>query len=163
VNLVIIITGQENYNNRLKYKQQEYIIGPSTRDTSEPQQIKDGKRTVYGRFKLGQQQANKRNIEWLLSYDQYENIVSGSCFYCDDYFGVVQEAEGVGLDRLDSHKGYEVDNVMACCGRCNWLKSDWMTPLQASCAVRAIIACDIRELRESSGIDIIQSLIDELF
>lgn len=29
-----------------------------------------------------------------------------------------------GLDRIDSSKGYTLDNVVSCCKTCNWMKSD---------------------------------------
>lgn len=40
---------------------------------------------------------------------------------CCDYCG---EREKVGLDRVDSEKPYEVQNVVPCCTMCNYMKKD---------------------------------------
>lgn len=42
------------------------------------------------------------------------------CWYC----GVSRRVEVLGLDRLDSQRGYEPDNCVPCCGSCNFMKSD---------------------------------------
>lgn len=72
-------------------------------------------------------------------------IVKQPCFYCggidirnraamDSYKklrGVTLKEEDIekyavelnGVDRLDSNKGYEMDNVVPCCGMCNRMKN----------------------------------------
>lgn len=43
---------------------------------------------------------------------------SHRCYYC----GGSLPRQGTGLDRLDSSRGYELDNVVACCRSCNMAK-----------------------------------------
>lgn len=57
----------------------------------------------------------RRNFPSLLSYSEYLEIKDRECFYCG-------QPSGGGLDRLNSNEGYSLDNVVACCGRCNKAK-----------------------------------------
>ena len=42
-------------------------------------------------------------------------FLSKNCFYCNDNVKI-------GIDRVDSSKGYTIDNVVPCCSKCNWMK-----------------------------------------
>lgn len=44
-------------------------------------------------------------------------IWGAPCFYCG------LPANG-GMDRMHNHSGYDVHNVLACCGICNGMKSN---------------------------------------
>ena len=76
----------------------------------------------------------------LISLEQFSNIILKSCFYCgaspsgfakgikwikdtscvdNDSFILVN-----GIDRIDSDKGYEIDNVRPCCNDCNSVKNN---------------------------------------
>lgn len=78
--------------------------------------------------------AAERKIEWNLSDAEVEVITSRNCYYCTKppskaltppdrkvlvtfYFN--------GIDRLDSSKGYESDNVVTCCTMCNYSKRNY--------------------------------------
>jgi len=65
---------------------------------------------------------NKRYYDVLktLPIAQYAELLKQTCFYCD---GPLNKT-GKGLDRVDSKKGYETDNVVACCWGCNKIKFD---------------------------------------
>lgn len=79
------------------------------------------------RFYRSKYAAERKGCSWKLSKDQYYEIISKKCHYC----GGVVETKGIGLDRLNnSVKCYETGNVVACCGRCNWIKCDWFTEEQ---------------------------------
>jgi hypothetical protein len=60
--------------------------------------------------------SKKRNIEFLLSKDECQIFYNTTCFYCGDKY------KGLGIDRIDSFKGYEIGNVRACCKFCNFMK-----------------------------------------
>lgn len=45
------------------------------------------------------------------------------CYYC----GHPLNETGIGLDRLDSDRGYVLDNVVPCCGTCNMAKGVYFT------------------------------------
>lgn len=81
-------------------------------------------------------EARKLSVE--LSYDEWLTIVVQPCFYCrrknsntykqsfkynrSKLLGETFRANGV--DRLDSRKGYILDNCVPCCKICNRAKSD---------------------------------------
>lgn len=73
-------------------------------------------------------------IENNLSLEEFENIVKNNCYYCNneprirtyiDNNKIVKRGELLanGVDRLDSNKGYSIDNCVPCCTRCNTAKN----------------------------------------
>lgn len=80
--------------------------------------------TVQARFNGGKSSSVRRGLSWTLSYEQYYALVGeGVCFYCQGDL----PSQGVGLDRCDNLKGYEPDNVVPCCAKCNRIKGDELT------------------------------------
>lgn len=91
--------------------------------------------------------ANKRNIEFCLHIEEFSWIVSQDCFYCGKK--PEKKIKGTfvnstwfddllynGIDRMNSHLGYKVGNVLPCCTSCNKSKGnmkfdDWIEMLQA--------------------------------
>lgn len=73
---------------------------------------KDGKFRYY--FNL----AKQRNIQFILTEEQFFNIWQKPCKYCG------AEIKTIGLDRLDNKLGYTVDNAVPCCIVCNRMKLD---------------------------------------
>jgi hypothetical protein len=61
-------------------------------------------------------EADKRNKDWTLSYDEAMMFWNKECHYCGD------EVEGLHLDRINSEVGYQLDNVVSACGVCNIMK-----------------------------------------
>lgn len=90
-----------------------------------------------------------RNIEFILALGEFEKITNNPCLYC----GFIGSDKGVGakgnierqrkltnskgrldlstltyiangIDRIDSKKGYELNNCVPCCTECNLSKSD---------------------------------------
>jgi len=59
--------------------------------------------------------ATRRNIVFDLSKEQFNEIITKWCYYCD-------ENENNGVDRLDSLVGYTITNIVSCCKMCNYLK-----------------------------------------
>ena len=75
--------------------------------------------------------APRRNLEWNLSDDQVRSIVIQNCFYCDSspsmdgaksYWPANGSYIHNGIDRIDSARGYTMDNVVPCCTQCNMAK-----------------------------------------
>jgi 5-methylcytosine-specific restriction endonuclease McrA len=62
-----------------------------------------------------------------LTFEQVGEINKQECFYCGgapSNIAASRNKVGLdyiynGIDRLDPEKGYELDNVVACCSRCN--------------------------------------------
>jgi len=82
----------------------------------------------YGHYK---QSADRRNLKFELTIEQFSNFVENSCAYCNlpphkDYFNY-KTKESIklnGIDRIDSDKGYSLENCNSACTFCNYAKSD---------------------------------------
>jgi hypothetical protein len=86
------------------------------------------------RFKEYQQSAKKRNIIWNLSLQEFINIATQKCYYCGEepiyqsrIIGNKTETGDIinGIDRIDSSKGYTIDNCVPCCTHCNIMKMQY--------------------------------------
>jgi hypothetical protein len=62
--------------------------------------------------------AAKRNLVWNITREQFAAITSDQCVFCGS-------GDHVGIDRIDSSIGYEIDNCQSCCTFCNKLKSNF--------------------------------------
>jgi hypothetical protein len=58
--------------------------------------------------------ANKKGIEFSLTVEQIDILLNTPCTYCGD--------EANCLDRIDSKKGYVLENVQPSCNTCNMMK-----------------------------------------
>lgn len=81
---------------------------------------------LFSRYKA---QAKSRDLEFALTLQQFRNLTSGDCYYCKQPPDTVAHLEYNngqyiynGIDRLDSTKGYTIENVITSCGRCNVAK-----------------------------------------
>lgn len=84
--------------------------------------------------------ARKREQDWKLTREQVSQLVSGDCHYCGQepnsicaplkHHGLSQKNTEAavflrnGIDRVDSSKGYTMENVVSCCARCNVAKGN---------------------------------------
>lgn len=59
-----------------------------------------------------------RKIEFKLNFEEFESLISKSCYYC-------ASIDNVGIDRLDSNVGYTQVNCVSCCSMCNVMKNDF--------------------------------------
>lgn len=73
--------------------------------------------------------AKRRNIDFNITKNQFKEITQNICYYCgkEPTSPIRQERHNGkfpfnGIDRLDSSKGYEIGNVVACCFNCNQAK-----------------------------------------
>lgn len=85
---------------------------------------------VYGSYR---NKATRKKLPFSLSREITKYLMLKNCFYCDEKPSNVTPAppdrKGLvftynGLDRLDSNKGYDINNVLPCCKYCNRMKSD---------------------------------------
>jgi hypothetical protein len=84
--------------------------------------------SLYARYKAS---ANIRNIEFKITKNQFKDLINQNCFYCGKepsqrLYSKHQNGDCIynGIDRVDSLKGYNMDNVVSCCGRCNEAKME---------------------------------------
>lgn len=83
---------------------------------------------IYRYYKTN---SKKKNREFNLSLEEFKLITSKNCHYCNITPSQVSFNKSKaysytynGIDRIDSSKGYEFDNIVTCCGDCNLMKRD---------------------------------------
>lgn len=99
-------------------------------------------RIITIQYHAHKNQALRRNLK-PLSREDWESIVFKPCHYCGEidkressapidtkkYWTeedlLVYKKTMNGVDRVDSNKGYELDNCVPCCGQCNFMKLDY--------------------------------------
>lgn len=79
--------------------------------------IKDPMRSSYNVYKTN---AKINNRKFELTLDEFKNTVKEPCHYC----GGNNKRGFVGVDRIDSSKGYLINNVLPCCTKCNSSKAN---------------------------------------
>ncbi len=77
------------------------------------------------------QGAKRRNLDFELTDEQFKNLISKNCYYCDakpsrKQVGDRKKQDYIynGIDRLNNSKGYTIDNTVSCCSTCNYAKRD---------------------------------------
>jgi hypothetical protein len=80
----------------------------------------------YAHYKEG---AAARGLPFDLSGKEFWSLWQKPCTYCGS------EINTIGLDRIDSTKGYSIENVTPCCARCNEMKmadglNDWLSHMK---------------------------------
>lgn len=96
--------------------------------------LKSGLNSVY---KLYQKRAEKLKLEFSISFEIFENLCKGKCFYCNrepsNEVKRTTKTKGTrsfvynGIDRVENVKGYTEKNVVSCCKMCNLMKKDMST------------------------------------
>jgi hypothetical protein len=82
--------------------------------------------TKFGRYSQYKSSADKRNIIFELTKDEFINIVSKPCNYCGISDLTYYNTNGAGgIDRIDSNNNYIISNCISCCGMCNKMKLDY--------------------------------------
>jgi len=77
------------------------------------------------------QRSKKLGFDWVLTKDQFLQLVTNSCYYCNrspsnlkkSKFGNGDFAYN-GIDRRDNTLGYTLQNSVSCCVTCNRAKGD---------------------------------------
>jgi len=82
---------------------------------------------VYTRYKV---RSNEYSREFDIPIKEFERLTSSPCHYCGALPQTISDRRPSdpylwnGLDRVDSNKGYTIDNVVPCCTICNRAKND---------------------------------------
>jgi hypothetical protein len=77
--------------------------------------------------------AKTRDIDFTLTKEEHIFIVKQNCHYCGSQPEIKQPNRGKknyvgipvpynGIDRIDNNVGYEKQNCVACCSKCNYMK-----------------------------------------
>jgi len=67
--------------------------------------------------------AVRKNVEFRITLEEFSDIVTKPCYYCKSY----KETEVIGIDRIDSLKGYVTGNIVPACQVCNMMKNNLTT------------------------------------
>jgi len=120
------------YTCRLKYKMYDKNRNKEERnakariaEAKEERKQKKKEWTVNVRYKSKQYHysiykthAHERNLCFELSMDEYLNIISKNCNYCNG----INEVGFNGVDRKNNTIGYTIENSVSCCSICNFMK-----------------------------------------
>lgn len=61
----------------------------------------------------GRRTSNGQVLDFAIKKEEFATLCRSACWYCGDHSSLN------GLDRIDSNKGYTLDNVIPCCSLCN--------------------------------------------
>ena len=77
--------------------------------------------------------AKKRNLEFILTINEFEKLIFNNCYYCNskpnNIFKIKfkRNKDAIcyynGIDRIDNKVGYIITNCISCCSICNFMKS----------------------------------------
>jgi hypothetical protein len=102
-----------------------------------PNRVKDNSKSKEGLFKVYQNGAKARNLDFEIDFESFIKLTSENCSFCGTYPEKQyppRQVKGTenplkyyyynGLDRIDPKQGYTINNVQPCCENCNYAKSD---------------------------------------
>jgi len=70
----------------------------------------------------------KKGLEFDLTNEQFLKLIEQDCNYCgrsSTETPNIQDLKINGIDRINSSKGYNLENVVTCCSDCNKMKLDY--------------------------------------
>lgn len=102
------------------------FIGPKTK----PWQLLEGQAARNNVEFSYKRSARARGLVYDLTTEEFNKLILGICVYCGDSLSTTKKGQGktsgnfkyTGIDRIDSEKGYTIDNCVSCCSRCNFMK-----------------------------------------
>jgi hypothetical protein len=82
-------------------------------------------KALYNTYK---RQATKRSYDFQLTYEVFKKYIFENCYYCSTPPSNIakqnyRSLSYNGIDRVDNSIGYQDDNIVTCCGECNWMKN----------------------------------------
>ena len=75
-------------------------------------------------FYTYEKEARNRDLDFSLTREEFAMLTKQNCDYCGKDPQQISKLNKYqylynGIDRIDSSKGYTLDNCVSCCGRCN--------------------------------------------
>lgn len=99
---------------------------------------KRGHESLSARFRFAIKRAKERDLAWLLTLEEYSQLIQQPCYYCNDLLKS-KVTNAVGLDRIDNSIGYELTNVVSCCRSCNVIRNDVMTSEETKQVIQLLL------------------------
>ena len=102
-------------------KRVEHILTIQKRRTGKlyPECFASHKKTPFQQY---YRKAINTGMEFSITKDEYNTITASICYICGKQNDETNEN---GVDRLDSNRGYTIDNIKSCCAECNCMKIDY--------------------------------------
>ena len=92
-----------------------------------PEKVKNNNQnkinSITLQYRVYLRSAEDKKLDFEISQEEFNKIVKETCHYCN----VIQKRGFNGIDRLDSNKGYVLDNCVSCCKTCNYMKCSLST------------------------------------
>lgn len=126
---------QYRLDNIEKILKQEAALRISNKENIS-ESLRKYKYSVKGKYSLLKIEAARREHIVSISFDEYKSIAFLPCNYCKLE---IPPSTGSNLDRIDNSRGYEVDNVLPCCGPCNVIRSDKLSVDEMEVAMFAVM------------------------
>ena len=116
-------TCRNEFNKQNEKRDKEHVRELDRKNSKKPERVAVKNEWVKANpEKVALKDLNKRNRIYggsnNLTIEQFETITKQHCYYC----GIMQDKGFNGVDRMDSTKGYEIDNCVSCCIICNMMK-----------------------------------------
>jgi len=74
--------------------------------------------------------SRKFQRSFVLTIEEFKKLIFSNCYYCNEkHSNYIKDPksdlilEYNGIDRINNNRGYEIDNVVPCCKKCNSMKS----------------------------------------
>lgn len=97
--------------------------------------MRNHKYSPKGRWAYMKDDAKKRELICTISLNDYTKLIQNPCYYCER---TLPSSRCTGLDRIDNSKGYEVENVLPCCGECNVIRCNKLTVEETKVVITAL-------------------------
>jgi hypothetical protein len=75
------------------------------------------KKSIIVKYNQCKEGARTRGLDFELTLDDFEKLWQKPCVYCGT------SIDSIGIDRMDNECGYLADNIVACCWKCNRMKT----------------------------------------
>lgn len=89
------------------------------------ERLSEYKKSPHNRYMVYKRNAEKRNLNFDMSEDEFLSISKLPCIYCGEYSDTYCGEQFNGVDRIDSSIGYQKDNCVPCCATCNKMKMEY--------------------------------------
>lgn len=98
-------------------------INPVERSLKNKKLLNKHKDSPKARYRYLKLSAKLRDLEMNITMEQHQTLLKDKiCFYCDEN---LKNQHGCCLNRIDSTKGYILENVKPCCTICNKIMLDF--------------------------------------
>jgi len=106
----------KNFSKTAEQKEHKRKYAIKYRKTSETyKKYCDTPNYAYTQYKAS---SKTRKLLFDITFEDFLTFWRIPCYYCND------SIETIGLDRIDSSKGYIINNIVSCCTKCNYMKRD---------------------------------------